>query len=288
MMRLLATGLMVVALGVCSPASEAAPDQAEQAAPVRTGPNWPEAVYDSVAPDLPEGFADGVLIVSKTNGYRHVEHIPHSNEVLATIAGEMGRVSFQTENAAVFNDEQLAQVDLVVLNSTSGDWLTEDQSAAFERYVENGGNVVALHAAGDSSYDAPWYVDAILGTTFIGHPFGVDRVDHIQSVRLVPAEPLPALLDGVEFPWSPVDELYSFSRSPEQSGMSVIARLDEETYRVGDDLAMGEDHPIMWTNPAAPGRIFYSALGHTPESYDDPHYRRILTNAIAWALEESR
>jgi len=37
------------------------------------------------------------------------------------------------------------------------------------------------------------------------------------------------------------------------------------------------------TNPATKGRVVYSALGHLPESYDDPNYRRILTNAIHWA-----
>jgi type 1 glutamine amidotransferase len=42
-------------------------------------------------------------------------------------------------------------------------------------------------------------------------------------------------------------------------------------------------HPVMWINPHSKGRVFYSALGHEPQLYDDPAYRRILTNAIRWA-----
>ena len=46
--------------------------------------------------------------------------------------------------------------------------------------------------------------------------------------------------------------------------------------------AMGA-HPVIWINPRTKGRVVYSALGHTPGSYDDPNYRRILANAIRWA-----
>ncbi|WP_294258925.1 ThuA domain-containing protein [uncultured Sphingomonas sp.] len=46
---------------------------------------------------------------------------------------------------------------------------------------------------------------------------------------------------------------------------------------------MGATHPVMWINPRSKGRVFYSALGHEPQLYDDPDYRRILTNAIRWA-----
>jgi uncharacterized protein len=42
-------------------------------------------------------------------------------------------------------------------------------------------------------------------------------------------------------------------------------------------------HPVIWINPSTKGRVFYSALGHSPETYDDPSYRRILTNAMRWA-----
>jgi type 1 glutamine amidotransferase len=242
-------------------------------------PHLPKATFDTVAPRLPESIKQGVLIVSKTNGWRHLEHIPHSNAVLSGIARELGRPVFTTENAAVFNDEQLARFSVVVLNSASGEFLTEAQRAAFARFVDRGGGVVALHAAGDNSHVSPWYVDTIIGTTFIGHP-GDD--DHIQSARIVIDRPEHPVMAGVTVPWSSKDEWYSFSGDPATKGMTVLARLDETSYRPGAKLAMGS-HPIIWTNPNTRGRVFYSALGHNPENYDDPNYRRILTNAIRWA-----
>ncbi len=242
-------------------------------------PHLPKPTLDSVAPTLPQGLRHAVLIVSKTNGWRHLEHIPHSNRVLADIAKDLGRASYVTENAAVFNDEQLRHFSVVVLNSASGEFLTPEQRAAFARFVARGGGVVALHAAGDNSHTDPWYVRTVIGTTFIGHPGGAD---HLQSARLLVDKPDHPAMAGVKLPWSLVDEWYSFDANPAAKGMTVLARIDEASYRPGAKLAMGV-HPVIWVNPSTKGRVFYSALGHSPEAYDDPQYRRILTNAIRWA-----
>lgn len=118
-------------------------------------PHLPSKIVDTVAPTLPANIQRGVLIMSKTNGWRHIEHIPHSNTVLADISRQLGRPSFTTENAAVFNDAQLAHFSVVVLNSASGNFLTPEQQAAFARFVARGGGVVALHAAGDDSHKEP-------------------------------------------------------------------------------------------------------------------------------------
>jgi len=243
-------------------------------------PHLPAKVIDSVAPTLPAGITRGVLIVSKTNGWRHIEHIPHSNAVLTDIAKRLGRTSYTTENAAVFNDDQLRHFSVVVLNSASGDFLTPEQQAAFARFVARGGGVVALHAAGDDSHKAPWYADTIIGTTFIGHPNGPD---HIQNAHVIATRPRHPILAGVTMPWLARDEWYSFDRNPATRGMTVLAEVDEASYRPGEKLRMGTNHPVMWINPRTKDRVFYSALGHEPQLYDDAAYRRILTNAIRWA-----
>ncbi|WP_251567033.1 ThuA domain-containing protein [Erythrobacter sp. 3-20A1M] len=248
-------------------------------APAAPDPHLPQPTYDEVAPELPEGRHDAVLIVSKTNGWRHIEHIPHSNAVLADIAAELGRQSYATENGAIFNDEQLGHFSVVVLNSASGDFLTREQEGAFSRFLARGGGIVALHAAGDDSHTGPWYVHSIIGTTFIGHPGGDD---HIEPARIVPDRPDDPLLAGLTFPWTLADEWYSFDANPADNGMQVVASIDEDSYRPGEALAMGA-HPVIWTNPRTPGRVVYSALGHTPEAYDDSNYRRFLANAIRWA-----
>lgn len=273
MMRLIGMALLLTAAQGVS---------AQTATPQPTDPHRPAPVTDTVAPKVPADIRKGVLIISKTSSYRHLEHIPHSNAVLSGIAKELGHQSFMTENAAVFDDALLKQFSVVVLNSTNGMFLTPDQGAALERFVAGGGGLIALHAAGDSSYKNGWYDSTVMGgTRFIGH---TSPPVHFQNARVVPSSPRHPIMKGVTLPWSPRDEWYSFSADVAQAGMTVLASLDEASYTPGK-VAMGAKHPVIWINPKSKGRVFYSALGHDPESYDDPNYRRILTNAIRWAAK---
>jgi uncharacterized protein len=250
------------------------------AAPAEQNPHLPTPTHDSLAPELPSGLDRAVLIVSKTNGWRHLEHIPRSNAVIAGIARTQGRAAFVTENAAVFNDADLSRFAVVVLNSASGNFMTAAQEAALRRFVERGGGVVALHAAGDDSHTTPWYTHTIVGTRFTGHPGGDDQFQ-AAAVRL--EQPTHPVLRGVTSGWRPREEWYSFDRSPRGPGTAVLATVDEASYRPGAKLAMGATHPVIWVNPRTRGRVVYSALGHEPVNYDDPNYRLILTNAIRWA-----
>jgi type 1 glutamine amidotransferase len=46
---------------------------------------------------------------------------------------------------------------------------------------------------------------------------------------------------------------------------------------------MGADHPIAWCHPFKGGRAWYTALGHTIESYSEPAFRSHLLGGILWA-----
>jgi type 1 glutamine amidotransferase len=63
----------------------------------------------------------------------------------------------------------------------------------------------------------------------------------------------------------------------------VLLTLDESSYEPGDG-AMGSDHPIAWCHEYEGGRAFYTALGHTPETYRDALYLGHLSGGVAWAL----
>ncbi len=240
-------------------------------------PHRPPATYDQVAPVLPAELKDAVLIVSKTNAWRHLEHIPRSNAVLAELAKGIGRASFATENAAVFDDRHLKRFRVVVLNSASGDFLTAPQRAALDRWMTRGGGLVALHAAVDNSHVWPEYRRNVIGADYAGHPSGADQ---FQSAQVIVEQPRHPVMRGVTLPWAPVDEWYSYKTSPRTGGMTVLARIDEASYRPG--RAMGTDHPIAWTGAWGRGRVVAMTLGHRPEAYDDANYRRMLANAMRW------
>lgn len=244
-------------------------------------------VYETTAPPLPDTIPrPAILVFSKTNGFRHEEAIPAANAMFAEVAKENGWGYFQTENGAAFSPEILARFDAVIFNNTSGDVFTADQRAAFEGFVKRGGGFVGIHAAGDNSHEAwGWYVANIIGTEFIGHPMD----PQFQKARVTIEDRAHVAAKGLPGQWVRTDEWYSFARSPRDTpGITVFATIDERSYKpgslMGTDLAMGKDHPIAWWRCAGEGRVFYSAMGHTAESFAEPEYRRMLLGATRWAL----
>ena len=149
--------------------------------------------YDSEAPALPTDLASGgVLVFSKTNGYRDEASVEASNAALAAIATMRGWPSFVTENGAVMNAEQLAKFKLVIWNNASGDVLTEPQRAAFKNWVEAGGSYLGVHGAGGDPVVSPghtsladwtWYVDDLVGAQFVVHSSIMPGDIHIEDAK---------------------------------------------------------------------------------------------------------
>jgi type 1 glutamine amidotransferase len=193
---------------------------------------------------------------------------------------------------SVFNDEELAKYDVVVFISTTGDFLNADEQAAFERFIQNGGGYVGIHAAADAEYEWPWYGD-LVGGWFRGHPAGTPQASiNVEDSGHVSTSHLPAR-------WTRMDEWYSYRNNPRdypcntgggQCGVRVLMSMDETSYAVGN-LAMG-DHPITWCNEWDGGRAWYTGLGHTDASYTEPAFVEmvlggLLTAADIEGLEES-
>jgi type 1 glutamine amidotransferase len=130
---------------------------------------------------------------------------------------------------------------------------------------------VGVHSASDTGYDWPFYGE-LAGTYFAGHPEIQPATVHVED-RVHPAtSDLPEV-------WPRTDEWHNFRANPRGS-VHVLATVDEGTYSGG---SMGADHPIAWCREFAGGRAFYTAGGHTRESYAEPLFLAHLTGAIRWA-----
>lgn len=82
------------------------------------------------------------------------------------------------------------------------------------------------------------------------------------------------------------DEIYNFDRNP-RLDHTVLLTVDETGFTFPNvpagNPSMGEDHPIAWVKEFEGGRSFYTNLGHRPETWDDPRFRRHLLAGIRWA-----
>lgn len=253
----------------------AAPQQAAD-------PHLPTPTFDRGAPPaLPADLRDGVLIFSKTNGWRHYDQIPRSNAVIARLAEKAGRRTYMTENAAIFTPSALRRFRVVVLNSASGDLFTPEQRAAFLAWLKAGGGLLAFHGAGGDP-DQPWqvYAEEVIGARFTGHPGGADQFQ--QGLIRVERSDHPVMA-GIPARWRWSDEFYAFDRVPTGHATEILATLDEASYRHPPEQAMGPVHPMIWTRRIGRGRVVFSALGHRPEYWDDPMLQRLVANALDWA-----
>ena len=249
----------------------------------------PGKLYDHEPPELPADLQSPALLVfSKTAGYRHEQAIPAGVAAFREIARARGWGFYATERGAVHNPEQLARFDALVWLNVSGDVIDARQKQSFIRWLEQGGGWVGIHGSGgDPSYHWPWYVEHLLGAQFIGHPMN----PQFQQATIVVEDRQHPATRHLGETWVRTDEWYSFAESPRAKGVRVLLSLDESSYTpvrklgfIESDLAMGGDHPILWSHCVGQGRALYSALGHQGSAYAEPEHRKLLEEAVAWSM----
>ena len=109
------------------------------------------------------------------------------------------------------------------------------------------------------------YASGNIGGHFLTHPAQLDvPVDIVDSAHPV--------TEGVS-PFTVHDELYIMETWP-------------ETYRLLASTPAEGGQPISWVREEGDGRVFYLSLGHNPEVYGNPQYRKLLTQGIRWASGE--
>ncbi|MSU63076.1 MAG: ThuA domain-containing protein [Pedosphaera sp.] len=226
----------------------------------------------SIQVETPAAHASwSVLVFSKTTMYRHAS-ITNGIEAIRNLGVENGFTVEATEDSSAFTAVNLARYKAVVFLNTSGDILNDAQQATFQKYLKSGGGLAGIHAAvaGKVATEGswPWYVGTLC-TEFANHKTIEQATVSVEDRRNVSTAHLPAR-------WSRTDEWYNFTSSP-RGKVRVLASLDEETFHGG---TMGSDHPVTWCRFVGKGRLWYTALGHTEESYTEPHFLRHLLGGI--------
>ncbi|MBB4603101.1 type 1 glutamine amidotransferase [Hymenobacter luteus] len=221
-------------------------------------------------PTPPKPAKHALLVFYKTAGFRH-ESIPAGLRAIQQLGAEHGFAVDTTNAAARFTPEQLQPYGAVVFLNTTQDVLNPVQQTAFEQYIRAGKGFVGVHAATDTEYDWPWY-NGLVGAYFSSHP-----AVQTATVRVVDKQH-PAT-DFLPATWSRTDEWYNFKSI--RPGLTILATLDETTYSGGTN---GPTHPIAWYHSYDGGRAFYTAGGHTAESYTEPLFVRHLLGGIRYAL----
>ena len=214
-----------------------------------------------------------VLIFSKTEGYRH-QSIEDGVRAMKQLGKENNFVVDATEDSDVFVAD-LKKYKAVIFLNTTGDIFNKNQQKAFKKYIHKGGGYVGIHAATDTEYDWSWY-GKMVGAYFMDHP-----QQQKASINVVDKKHLSTEFLGAT--WVKFDEWYNYKEI--NNNINVLMELDESSYSGGKN---GKNHPIAWYHKYDGGRIFYTGLGHTKESYTNTTFLKHILGGIKYAIGKSK
>ena len=221
-----------------------------------------------------------VLVFTKTSGWHH-SSIPNGIAAIQKLGLENNFIVDSTADASYFNEDSLKNYSAVIFLSTTEDVLNADQQVAFERYIQSGGGFVGVHAAADTEYSWGWY-GRLVGGYFYDHPGIHDTFPNVQEGVFNVVDKNNNATKFLPNPWKRRDEFYSFKKlNPDDK---VLLTLDESSYQGGKRMGT---HPMAWYHEYDGGRAFYTALGHTEESYTDPLYLKHLLAGIQYAIGDN-
>ncbi len=131
--------------------------------------------------------------------------------------------------------------------------------ATLQKYVSEGGGILAIHSATASFKDCPAYFE-ILGGRFLTH-------GEVRRFELIPTEEDKLFADFERFEMR--DELYLHQLDP-QIQVHFFTQIDRESI------------PVVWSSSYGAGRVFYAMPGHCNASLNHPAYQRLLLRGLAW------
>lgn len=248
--------------------------------------------YETTPHDLDEKYGErSILVLSKTNAFRHGEAIEVSLPVFDKIAADNEWNLYATDDAGVINADQLGLFDLVVFNNCTGKVMNPEQRKLFKKYILDGGGFLGIHGAGDGSHQWDWYSDTLIGARFSHHPIKF----HIQEGTLnkeMHDDSSHRFNVSLSQSFNVNDEWYVFFDSPRQTGANILYTLDEAgldwdgtlgPFFKDKTFGMGDDHPIVWYKDVGKGRSFYTAMGHDSEAWGSAEHQKILEEGMRWA-----
>ncbi len=222
---------------------------------------------------MEERISPRILVFSKTEGWRH-DSIEPGVEALRVLGNTHGVIVDTSEDAALFTDENLARYDAVVFLNTSGIFFTDEQRAAFQRYIRSGRGFVGVHCAADTELKWQWYT-GLVGAAFDNHPGN----PNVRNAVLHVVDPSHPATEKIPAEWERADEWYNFRDMNED--VNVLITIDTDSYEGSDHPGY---HPLAWYHEYDGGRAFYTALGHTIESYSEELFLRHVWGGIEYAL----
>jgi len=229
-----------------------------------------------------------VLVIGQTKGWEH-DSVSDAMAAIYNLGKESGLwdTTMRTDTKSITkkdlgsNAKNLGYFDVIVFTSTTGELdLDDSQKADMLSFIhEDGKGFVGIHAALDTNYNWPEYGEMI-GGWFDQHPWMTFNAPILNED---PSFPAVRHLPGAFVKYDEIYQPKAWSRDK----VNVLLSLDPAKLNYDNNPRIhraDHDFPVAWSKSYGKGRVFYSTLGHTEESWDDPDIRTMYFEAVKWAL----
>jgi type 1 glutamine amidotransferase/sugar phosphate isomerase/epimerase len=213
-----------------------------------------------------------LLVLESLHGMSH-DTIPHTNVMLE----QMGKITGAWETE--FNNDlenlkypKIKKYDAVFLNSTVGEMLPDPAVRdGLARFVREGGGLGGVHGTPWASRNWDEFAE-IIGAQSAPH-----RIE--QGVMKVhdPSSPIVKPFGGKDFGFR--EEYYRFEHEGRGrlrwDNVRVLLTVDLDDPKIEPRPWNGYKrpdriYPVTWIRTYGKGRVFYSSLGHMPETFMSP------------------
>ncbi|MBN1342296.1 MAG: ThuA domain-containing protein [Phycisphaerae bacterium] len=149
-------------------------------------------------------------------------------------------------------------------------------------YVKSGKAFIGIHNAADQFYRPAEY-NEMVGGSYAGRPWMADGPPVVITIedknhpatKMLPAE------------WKIQEEIYQIGPPYSRNNQRVLMSLNTaKTDMNKPDLLYGKngDYAVSWCKMVGKGRLFYTSLGHSERTWNDPLFQKHLLGGIKWAL----
>jgi type 1 glutamine amidotransferase len=240
-----------------------------------------------------------VLYLSKSSGFQHsvVAQKPgemtHTDKHLTDVVGGLGGTITCTKDASLINADNLKNYDVVIFYTT-GDLTkpgTDNQppmgpngQAELLSWIKGGGGFIGFHCATDTFHSTPDCGPPTPYCSMIGGEFRTHGAQFHGTLRVV--SPGHALAKNITPDWNINDEWYVFCNLNSAKNMHVLALLDPGDERQKQEKYNIPSYPVIWCSAMEKGRVYYNAMGHREDVWDNAQWRKTAADAIRWSAGE--
>jgi len=208
-----------------------------------------------------------IVLISGEYEYMSAETLPAFKKHLETNYGFNCIFLERTKGEDIPGLDALEKADLVILFARRMT-LPEEQLDKIKKYVASGKPLIGLRTASHAFENWKEFDHDVLGGNYHNHHGN----DLATTVRVVPEAADHPILKSVEKEFAAGGSLYRNAPLPPAS-----------TVLLTGSVTNFPPEPVAWTHSYKGARVFYTSLGH-PKDFENPSFKRMLVNAIFWAL----